>query len=191
MKKFSITLILFFIFIFTQNYTFAENITTESDNITQETQTIFVDSRIQRELKNSIENVYGEDKADVIYEKIMQHAETAIKNRPQNLSQQDLERKSDWFKDEIVYMFYVDQFGVIRKDKNNKFEDTALMLDYLKELGVTTLYLLPFVDSPMEDSGFDVKNPRDVRDDLGGMEQFENFIKTAKEKGFKIKSDLV
>ena len=53
------------------------------------------------------------------------------------------------------------------------------MLDYLQELGVTTLYLLPFVDSPMEDSGFDVKNPRDVRDDLGGMEQFENFIKTS------------
>ncbi len=88
-------------------------------------------------------------------------------------------------------MFYVNQFGVIQNDKDNTFDNTKEMLDYLQNLGVTTLYLLPFVDSPMEDSGFDVKNPQDVRRDLGGMEQFKNFIKTAKEKGFKIKSDLV
>lgn len=66
-----------------------------------------------------------------------------------------------------------------------------MLIDYLHELGVTTLYLLPFVDSPMEDSGFDVKNPHDVRRELGGMSQFENFIKAAKEKGFKIKADLL
>jgi len=88
-------------------------------------------------------------------------------------------------------MFYVNQFGVIQNDKDNTFDNAKEMLDYLQNLGVTTLYLLPFVDSPMEDSGFDVKNPQNVRNDLGGMEQFKNFIKTAKEKGFKIKSDLV
>ena len=58
----------------------------------------------------------------------------------------------------------------------------ANMLNYLKDLGVTTLYMLPFADSPMEDSGFDVKNPTDIRKDLGGREQFESFIKKAKEQ---------
>lgn len=150
-----------------------------------------IDPKIQKELKTSIQSIYGKDNTDKIYDNILKHAEAALSKRPQKLKEEDFLRKSDWFKDEIIYMFYVDQFGVIQKDKNNKFEDTALMLDYLQELGVTTLYLLPFVDSPMEDSGFDVKNPQDVRSDLGGMKQFESFIKAAKEKGFKIKSDLV
>ncbi len=172
--------------------TFAEDLTHETTHeIVQEENEFFVDSKIQRELKASIQNVYGNENVEEVYNNLIKHAKTAIKNRPQKLKRQDVERTSDWFKDEIIYMFYVDQFGVIQKDKNNTFEDTALMLDYLQELGVTTLYLLPFVDSPMEDSGFDVKNPQDVRRELGGMAQFENFIKSAKEKGFKIKSDLV
>ena len=162
----------------------------QSQDINTKQENVFIDSRIKRELKNSVQNVYGQD-AQNIYDNIIKHAQTAIENRPQNLKQQDLERNSDWFKDEIIYMFYVNQFGVIQNDKDNTFDNTKEMLDYLKDLGVTTLYLLPFVDSPMEDSGFDVKNPQDVRRDLGGMEQFKNFIKTAKEKGFKIKSDLV
>ena len=66
----------------------------------------------------------------------------------------------DWYKDEIIYMFYVDQFGVITPEKPNQFKDTAEMFDYLSDLGVTTLYLLPFADSPMSDAGFDVKNPQ-------------------------------
>ncbi len=151
----------------------------------------YIDIKIEKELKAAIQNVYGKDSDDEIYNNLIQHAKTAIKNRPKKLIERDLKRESNWFQNEIIYMFYVDQFGVIRKNKNNTFEDTALMLDYLKELGVTTLYLLPFIDSPMEDSGFDVKNPQDVRQELGGMKQFENFIKSAKDKGFKIKSDLV
>ena len=172
--------------------TFAEELIPDTaPEVIQEQEDFFVDAKVQKELKNSIQNVYGKERMDEVYDNLIRHAQSAIKNRPQKLKEQDVERTSDWFKDEIIYMFYVDQFGVIKKGKNNTFEDTTLMLDYLKELGVTTLYLLPFVDSPMEDSGFDVKNPQDVRDDLGGMEQFENFIKSAKEKGFKIKSDLV
>ncbi len=164
-----------------------------SDNqgINTKEEYLFVDSRIKKELKNSIQNVYGQDNVQDIYDNIIKHAQISIENRPQNLKQQDLERNSDWFKDEIIYMFYVNQFGVIQNDKDNTFDNAKEMLDYLQNLGVTTLYLLPFVDSPMEDSGFDVKNPQNVRNDLGGMEQFKNFIKTAKEKGFKIKSDLV
>ena len=164
-----------------------------SDNqgINTKEEYLFVDSRIKKELKNSIQNVYGQDNVQDIYDNIIKHAQISIENRPQNLKQQDLNRHSNWFKDEIIYMFYVNQFGVIQNDKDNTFDNAKEMLDYLQNLGVTTLYLLPFVDSPMEDSGFDVKNPQNVRNDLGGMEQFKNFIKTAKEKGFKIKSDLV
>lgn len=88
-------------------------------------------------------------------------------------------------------MFYANHFGVKSPDKNNTFKDDIEMLDYLKELGVTTIYILPFVDSPMEDAGFDIRNPRGIREDLGGMFEFNKFITAAKSKGFKIKADLV
>ena len=192
MKKLHIITAIILMLLWGNINTFAEELTPETvQEVVLEKNEFFVDPKIQKELKASIQNVYGKESVEEIYNNLIQHAQTAIKNRPQKLKEQDVERTSDWFKDEIIYMFYVDQFGVIQKDKNNTFEDTTLMLDYLQELGVTTLYLLPFVDSPMEDSGFDVKNPQAVRRELGGMAQFENFIKSAKEKGFKIKSDLV
>ena len=191
MKKINIILTTLILLSFGRWQIYAQDEANKTIIQVQEQNVLNIDSKIQKELKTSIQSVYGRDKADEIYDNVLKHAEAAVKNRPNKLKKEDLSRQSDWFQDEIIYMFYVDQFGVIRKNKNNKFEDTALMLDYLKELGVTTLYLLPFVDSPMEDSGFDVKNPQDVRSDLGGMEQFKTFIKTAKNKGFKIKSDLV
>ena len=164
------------------------------DNITSSpalaTKSIFQTS-INDEIKSSIVQIYGENFAPEIYEKVVQIAQKAIEKRPEELKKEDLSRPDDWYKDEIIYMFYVDQFGVVTPEKPNQFKDTAEMFEYLKDLGVTTLYLLPFADSPMSDAGFDVKNPQNIRKDLGGTPQFKEFIKEAKENGFKIKSDLV
>ena len=121
----------------------------------------------------------------------MQIAKDEIEKRPEELKKEDLTRADDWYKDEIIYMFYVDQFGVVTPEKPNTFKDTSTMFDYLKDLGVTTLYLLPFADSPMSDAGFDVKNPKNIRADLGGNSQFNEFVKEAKKNGFKIKADLI
>lgn len=150
-----------------------------------------ISTKLEKELKADISKIYGQDKTDEIYNHIVEIAEKAKENRPQSLVEQDLSRDYDWYKDEVIYMFYVDQFGTITPEKPNQFKDTTKMLDYLKKLGVTTIYMLPFADSPMEDSGFDVKNPQNVRKDLGGKPQFESFIKEAKNKGFNIKADLV
>lgn len=147
--------------------------------------------KLKKEIKDSIIKIYGKDAADEIYSNVMSHAQKAIEARSNELKNQDLKRKDDWYKNEIIYMFYVDQFGVVSDEEKNTFNDTALMLDYLEDLGVTTLYMLPFADSPMKDAGFDVKNPKNVRADLGGTVQFKNFIKEAKKRNFKIKSDLV
>lgn len=149
------------------------------------------DSKLKKEIKDSIIKIYGKNNADEIYNNVMLHAQKAINARSQTLKNQDLIRKDDWYKNEIIYMFYVDQFGVVSTEDKNTFRDTALMLDYLENLGVTTLYMLPFADSPMKDAGFDVKNPRNVRADLGGISEFKSFIVEAKKRGFKIKSDLV
>lgn len=150
-----------------------------------------IDGKISKELKDAIRDVYGKEKADEIYQTVINKVIASINSRPEYLKNQDLNRKSDWYKDEIIYMFYVDQFGIVQQGKSNTFKDTTQMLDYLKELGVTTLYMLPFADSPMKDAGFDVKNPQTVRQDLGGMKEFTSFAKQAKAYGFKIKADLV
>ena len=148
-------------------------------------------SKIKREIKEAIMKVYGKENADEIFSNVFLRAQKAIENRPKTLIEQDKTRPFDWYKNEIVYMFYVDQFGVVKDYESNTFSDTAEMFDYLEDLGVTLLYLMPFADSPMQDAGFDVKNPKSVRKDLGGMPEFKDFIKEAKNRGFKIKADLV
>ena len=146
---------------------------------------------LKKEIKDSIVKIYGKEKAQEIYSNVMKQAEKSIEQRPKTLLEQDKTRPSDWYKNEIIYMFYVDQFGVVSDEKKNTFKDTVSMLDYLENLGVTTLYMLPFADSPMKDAGFDVKNPKAINPELGGEKNFEEFVKQAKKRGFKIKADLV
>lgn len=176
-----------------QNSIYAQDVSQATDETIQ-SNTIedkVISPKIEKELKLSISKVYGEDKTDEIYNRIVEIAKQAKEKRPEVLKQDDLNRASDWYKDEVIYMFYVDQFGTVTPERTNQFKDTIKMLPYLKDLGVTTLYMLPFADSPMEDAGFDVKNPQNVRQDLGGKTQFEEFIKEAKAQGFNIKADLV
>lgn len=176
-----------------QNSIYAQDVSQATDETIQ-SNTIedkIISPKIEKELKLSISKVYGEDKTDEIYNRIVEIAKQAKEKRPELLKQDDLNRASDWYKDEVIYMFYVDQFGTVTPERTNQFKDTIKMLPYLKDLGVTTLYMLPFADSPMEDAGFDVKNPQNVRQDLGGKTQFEEFIKEAKAQGFNIKADLV
>lgn len=148
-------------------------------------------NKLKKEIKEAIVEIYGKEQAEDIYANTLFHAYKAIDERPDKLKDQDYSRKSTWYKNEIIYMFYVDQFGVVSDEKKNTFKDTTLMLDYLEDLGVTALYMLPFADSPMKDAGFDVKDPKNIRRDLGGMVEFQDFIKEAKKRGFKIKADLV
>ncbi len=150
-----------------------------------------VSKDIEKKLRASISKVYGEDKTDEIYVNILKIIKESRYTRNPKLRQDDLNRNDDWYKDEIVYMFYVDQFGVDDDMSPNTFYKQVKMLRYLKDLGVTTVYMLPFTDSPMGDAGFDVRNPRDIRKDLGGMQEFILFITEAKRQGFKLKSDLV
>lgn len=150
-----------------------------------------VPEKIEKEMRDAITRVYGSENTDEIYAKIVQIIEKTKKERSQTLKDDDYNRSSDWYKDEIIYMFYADQFGVSDTNQPATFKSTIQMLDYLKDLGVTTIYILPFADSPMGDAGFDVRDPRNVRTDLGGTKEFKEFLNAARQKGFKVKADLV
>lgn len=172
--------------------TFAKKTTVKVNNISNNPNyDNLVPKKLEETMKNSIMHIYGKENVDTIYAQIETIIKKAKFQRSQNLYDEDIKRDSDWYKDEVVYMFYPDQFGVDETGKPATFKTLIGMLDYLKDLGVTTIYILPFADSPMGDSGFDVRNPQNVRQDLGGLAEFEEFMTAAKEKGFKIKADLI
>ncbi len=173
-------------------FAFTSGILHHTDKIADLIQTENIISKdTEKNLKSSISKVYGEKQTNEIYINILKIIKESRLKRSPKLKQEDLDRSNDWYKDEIIYMFYVDQFGVDDNLKTNTFKKTIKMLRYLKDLGITTIYILPFADSPMRDAGFDVRNPQDIRKDLGGMKEFIQFITEAKRQGFKIKSDLV
>ncbi|WP_048179142.1 alpha-amylase family glycosyl hydrolase [Methanosarcina siciliae] len=147
--------------------------------------------QLEKDLKSSLENFYGMSKADVMFANILEIIKKTRSSRPASLASNDVIRDSSWYKDEIVYMFYADQFGVKDRNTTNTFKCLIEMLPYLKDLGVTTVYIMPFMDSPMGDGGFDVKDPQNVRANLGGIDEFNQFMVQAREYGLKIQADLV
>lgn len=197
MKKCISLLLCVFMLSTTQNFVLAQNfeqdvvIDNTGNGVYVQAEIPIISPKAEKELRADIAKIYGAEQADEIYDNIVKIAAKAKESRSDILKNEDLTRASDWYKDEVIYMFYVDQFGTITPEKPNKFKDTVQMLPYLKNLGVTTIYMLPFADSPMQDAGFDVRNPQNVRSDLGGKVQFEQFIKEAKSQGFNIKADLV
>jgi maltose alpha-D-glucosyltransferase/alpha-amylase len=88
-----------------------------------------------------------------------------------------------WYKDEVVYCLYVDKF-------NRDFKGLKDKLAYLKELGVTCLWLLPILDSPMKDDGFDIKDYRKIRPALGTISEFSAFIKQAYDSNIRVIFDI-
>ena len=145
---------------------------------------------LEQEMKAALDAVYGQERVEEMFARIESISGEILQARPALLREEDLLRSSDWYKDEIVYMLYPDQFGV-EKDCPGTFRELTGMLDYLFDLGVTTLYILPFMDSPMGDAGFDVRDPSEVRADLGGLAAFQAFAEEARKRGFKIKADLI
>ena len=147
--------------------------------------------QLENNIKNALASVYGADKVNEMYPRILSIIEKAKHDRKSDLKKEDISRSDDWFKNEVIYMFYADQFGIKHKGQSNTFKDLVGMLDYLQDLGVTTIYILPFMDSPMGDAGFDVKDPKNIRKDLGGMDEFRKFASEARKRGLKIKADLI
>ncbi|MDD3687473.1 MAG: alpha-amylase family glycosyl hydrolase, partial [Bacteroidales bacterium] len=91
-----------------------------------------------------------------------------------------------WYKEAVVYSLYVDLF-------NKDFAGLNEKIPYLKNLGVNCLWLLPVLDSPMKDAGFDISDYRKVRADLCGelaQEDFYIFIKNAHESGIRVIFDI-
>jgi maltose alpha-D-glucosyltransferase / alpha-amylase len=99
------------------------------------------------------------------------------------------EQSPEWSKDAIVYSLYVDLF-------NKDFPGLIQKLDYLRDLGVNCLWLLPILQSPMRDAGFDISNYKEIRSDLLGagnenkQEVFIEFLNEAHKRNIRVIFDI-
>jgi maltose alpha-D-glucosyltransferase/alpha-amylase len=97
----------------------------------------------------------------------------------------------DWYKDAVIYQLHVKAFADSNDDGIGDFKGLTQRLDYLQELGVTALWLLPFYPSPGRDDGYDISDYRRVNADFGLMNDFRRFMTEAKSRGLKIITELV
>ena len=102
-------------------------------------------------------------------------------------------RSSDplWFKDAIIYELHVKTFHDGNADGVGDFRGLIEKLDYLQELGVTALWLLPFYPSPLKDDGYDIANYFDVNPNYGTLDDFRAFLDAAHQRGLRVITELV
>jgi maltose alpha-D-glucosyltransferase / alpha-amylase len=96
-----------------------------------------------------------------------------------------------WYKDAIVYQLHVKAFYDSNGDGIGDFPGLTEKLDYIKELGVNTIWLLPFYPSPMRDDGYDISDYHGIHPDYGTRADFRQFIREAHRRGLKIITELV
>ena len=96
-----------------------------------------------------------------------------------------------WYKDAVIYQMHVKAFQDANGDGIGDFAGLAQRLDYIQELGVNTIWLLPFYPSPLRDDGYDIADYRDVHPDYGTLDDFRNFVEEAHRRGLKVITELV
>ncbi len=96
-----------------------------------------------------------------------------------------------WFKDAIVYQLHVKAFFDSNNDGVGDFAGLTERLDYLRDLGVNTLWLLPFYPSPGRDDGYDISDYGDINPSFGTMKDFRRFMQEAKRRGLRVITELV
>ncbi len=96
-----------------------------------------------------------------------------------------------WYKDAIIYELHVRAFCDSNGDGTGDFQGLTRKLDYIQDLGVTAIWLLPFYPSPLRDDGYDIADYRSVHPDYGSLRDFKLFVREAHARGLRIITELV
>ena len=96
-----------------------------------------------------------------------------------------------WYKDAVLYELHVRAFFDSNNDGIGDLPGLIQKLDYLQDLGVTCLWLLPFFPSPLKDDGYDISDYLNVHPMYGTMEDFKNFLAAAHDRGLQVMIELV
>ncbi len=96
-----------------------------------------------------------------------------------------------WYKDAIIYELHVKTFFDSNENGYGDFQGLTQKLDYLHDLGIDCIWLLPFYKTPMKDDGYDIADFREVSPEYGTLKDFQDFVKEAHRRGIKVLIELV
>lgn len=99
--------------------------------------------------------------------------------------------KRKWWQEEVIYQIYPRSFCDSNGDGIGDLKGITSKLDYLKDLGVTMLWICPCYQSPMDDNGYDISDYMKIADEFGTMDDMDELIREGKKRDIKIILDLV
>jgi maltose alpha-D-glucosyltransferase / alpha-amylase len=102
-----------------------------------------------------------------------------------------MSKQPHWYKQAIIYEVHVKSFYDSSGDGIGDFKGLTEKLDYLHDLGVTAIWLLPFYPSPLKDDGYDIANYQDVHHMYGVLSDFKTFLKEAHRRDLRVITELV
>jgi maltose alpha-D-glucosyltransferase/alpha-amylase len=103
----------------------------------------------------------------------------------------NIRRPPLWYRDAVIYEVHVRAFADSNGDGIGDFGGLTSRLDYLQQLGVTAIWLLPFYPSPLRDDGYDIADYLDVHPSYGTLEDFEHFLREAHARNMHVITELV
>src|SRR5262252_2743491 len=96
-----------------------------------------------------------------------------------------------WYKDAIIYEVHVRAFFDSNDDGIGDFAGLTQKLDYLQDLGITAVWLLPFYPSPLKDDGYDTADYASIHPHYGTLADFQEFLDAAHQHGIRVITELV
>ena len=102
-----------------------------------------------------------------------------------------LDGDASWYKDAIIYQLHVRAYQDNSGDGGGDFRGLAERLDYIRDLGVTAIWLMPFYPSPLKDDGYDIADYTKVHTTYGSMRDFRHFLRVAHARGLRVITELV
>jgi maltose alpha-D-glucosyltransferase/alpha-amylase len=102
-----------------------------------------------------------------------------------------LNKDALWYKDAIIYEVHVRTFNDSNGDGIGDFPGLEQKLDYLQELGITAIWLMPFFPSPLRDDGYDIADYTAVHSSYGTLEDFRKLLDSAHERGIRVIIEMV
>ncbi|MDD5020970.1 MAG: maltose alpha-D-glucosyltransferase [Endomicrobiaceae bacterium] len=96
-----------------------------------------------------------------------------------------------WYKDAVIYEMHVKSFFDKNKDGIGDFKGLIEKLDYLQNLGITAIWLLPFFASPLKDDGYDILDYYAINPEYGTLRDFKKFVRECKKRNIKTIIELV
>ncbi|MDP9010006.1 MAG: maltose alpha-D-glucosyltransferase [Pseudomonadota bacterium] len=96
-----------------------------------------------------------------------------------------------WYKDAVIYQVNVKSFFDSNDDGIGDFKGLTSKLEYIRDLGVNTIWLMPFYPSPLKDDGYDIADYQNVHPQFGTLDDFRNMLREAHRLGLKVVTELI